>query len=423
MEAKVKRAAPRGTQDILPPDTLRWEALEAAFRAVCTRYQYGEIRTPTFEETDLFTRAVGEHTDIVSKEMYTFTDRGDRSMTLRPEGTASVVRSFIEHKLHGEPDAHKLYYIAAIFRYERPQAGRYREHHQLGVECLGPAGPDADAEVIALAFDLLGSLGLGGATLHLGSVGCPLCRPDYRRRLQDFLRPHLASLCEYCQARFDTNPLRILDDKNPRCQELTQGAPVMLDHLCAECQAHHEAVLRALDAARVPHEVDPRIVRGLDYYTRTAFEIMHAQLGAQNVLVGGGRYDGLVEELGGPPTPAVGFGSGIERLLLVLEQQGWQPPAPPPPIYVAVAQGAGETGWQVVTRLRQAGLPAQLDLLHRSLKAQMKEADRLRSRWVVILGEDEVKTGAATVRDMTSGEQQPVALDVLAFWLKDKGRQ
>ena len=410
MEARPKRSAPRGTQDILPPASRSWQYLESAFRSTCDRYQYGEIRTPMFEETELFARAVGEDTDIVSKEMYTFTDRGGRSMTLRPEGTASVVRAFIEHKLYGEPDAHKFYYLAPIFRYERPQAGRYRQHHQLGVECLGPPGADADAEVIALAHDLLGSLGLQGARLELNSVGCPVCRPAYRRQLQEFLRPCLSDLCAYCRARYDTNPLRILDDKNPHCQELTRGAPSMLDSLCEACRGHHEQLLHYLEAIQIRFEVNPRIVRGLDYYTRTAFEIIHEQLGAQNTLVGGGRYDGLVAALGGPPTPGVGFGSGIERLLSVLSQQGWAPPPPRPPVYVALAAGAGTAGWLLTQRLRQAGVTAQMDLLHRSLKAQMKEADRLGSRWVLILGEQELAAGVAALRDMESGEQQGVPL-------------
>jgi len=411
METRPKqRSAPRGTQDILPREARRWQHLEATFRGVCERYQYGEIRTPAFEEAELFARAVGEHTDIVSKEMYVFTDRGGRSLALRAEGTASVVRAFVEHKLYGEPDAHKLYYIAPIFRYERPQAGRYRQHHQMGVECLGPAGADADAEVIALALDLLADLGIVGATLELNSIGCPVCAPGYRQVLRDFLRPMLSELCEVCQERFATNPLRILDEKNPRCRALTENAPVMLDSLCDDCREHHNAVLRHLDQAGVVYTINPRIVRGLDYYTRTAFEVIHGQLGAQNTLVGGGRYDGLVEELGGPPTPAVGFGSGMERLLLVLEQQGWQPPRPAPPVYVALAGGAGDAGWVLAQRLRRAGVPAQLDLLHRSLKAQMKEADRLGCRFVLVMGEQEVASGAATLRDMQSGEQKPVPL-------------
>ena len=426
MEVRPKRLAPRGTQDVLPPESAKGQYVEATFRRTCARYQYGEIRTPMFEETELFSRAAGETTDIVTKEMYTFTDRGGRSLTLRPEGTPSVVRAFIEHKLYGEPDAHKYYYVAPIFRYERPQAGRYRQHHQLGVECLGPAGPDADAEVIALACDFLKALPLVGASLQISSLGCPECRPTYRERLQEFIRPRLAELCEYCQGRFEINPLRILDDKNPRCQELTQGAPSPLDTLCGACREHHERLLALLAEAGIPYRENPRIVRGLDYYTRTVFEVIHGELGAQNTLVGGGRYDLLVEELGGPPTPAVGFGSGLERILLVLEAQGWSPPPPTPPVYVAVAQGAGDAGWLLAERLRRAGLAAQVDLLHRSLKAQMKEADRLGSRYVLIVGEQEVAAGEATLRDMQTGEQRPLPLEgaaeLMAGLVGEKGQ-
>lgn len=396
---------------MLPPESSRWQRVEACFRDLCARYGYREMRTPVFEEMGLFTRAVGEETDIVSKEMYVFKDRGDRAMALRPEGTAPVVRAYIQHKLYGLPGAQKLYYIAPIFRYERPQAGRYRQHHQVGIEALGASGPDIDAEVIALGRNLLDDLGITGGRLQINSVGCPECRAQYRRALQDALRPLLPELCEVCQVRFEHNPMRILDDKNERCRELTRDAPNILDHLCADCHTHFDGLQAALTAVRLEYAVNPRIVRGLDYYTRTAFEIIHDDLAAKDTVVGGGRYDGLVQELGGPATPAIGFGAGIERLLLIMENQGLAAPVVSDVVYVAVADDAGRAAVPALLRdLRRAGAKAESDYNARSLKAQMKEANRLASRHVVILSSEELASGAATVRDMTSGEQRQVAV-------------
>jgi histidyl-tRNA synthetase len=407
-------SAPRGTQDILPAESARWQQLEHRFRALCALYGYREIRTPAFEEMALFARAVGEETDIVSKEMYVFEDRGGRKLALRPEGTAPVVRAYLQHRLYGRPGAQKLYYIAPIFRYERPQAGRYRQHHQVGVEAIGAPGPDLDAEAIALWRHLLDALGISGGRLEINSVGCPQCRPRYRRLLQEALRPARAELCEVCQGRFERNPMRILDDKNEHCRELTANAPRILDHLCAACRGHFEGLQQHLARLGLEYHVNPRIVRGLDYYTRTAFEIIHDALAAKDTVVGGGRYDGLVEELGGPPTPGVGFGAGIERMLLIMEAQKVAPPPSPEMVYVAAADESGRAeAPRVLRALRCAGVAADSDYSRRALSTQMKEANRLGCRRVVILAQAQLASGMATVRDMKTGEQRPARLDDL----------
>jgi histidyl-tRNA synthetase len=407
-------SVPRGTQDILPDVASRWQRLEACFRDLCRLYGYREIRTPAFEEAALFSRAVGEETDIVAKEMYVFEDRGGRSMALRPEGTAPVVRAYLQHKMWGLPGAQKLYYIAPIFRYERPQAGRYRQHHQVGVEAIGAPGPDVDAEVIALGRHLLDDLGIAGGRLEINSVGCPDCRPRYRRVLQEALRPALPELCEVCQSRFERNPMRILDDKNERCRQLTRDAPSILDHLCPACRGHFEGLQRHLAQIGLEFDVNPRIVRGLDYYTRTAFEIIHDALAAKDTVIGGGRYDGLTQELGGPATPGVGFGAGIERMLLIMEAQGAAPPPQPEMVYIAAAdEGARQAALRVLRDLRRAGIAADTDYSSRSLKTQMKEADRLGCRRVVILAGEQLESGVVTMRDMTTGEQSQIALSDL----------
>jgi histidyl-tRNA synthetase len=406
----VKFSAPRGTQDILPEETLRWRAVERVFGEVCRRFGYGEIRTPMFEETELFTHSTGETSDIVTRQMYTFTDQGGRSLTLRPELTPSAVRAYVEHKLHGQGGVHKFCYVSVpVFRYERPQKGRLRQHHQFGVEAIGAPGPAVDAEVIALGDTFLRELGIDDARLNINSIGCPVCRPRYREALREFVRPVLDELCDHCRARFDTNPLRILDDKNERCIELTRGAPEMVDYLCDDCRAHFDGVQHHLTALGIAYAVNPRIVRGLDYYTRTAFEFLHGELGAQDAVIGGGRYDGLVEEVGGPPTPGVGFGSGEERLLMILEQRGWSPPPEPPAAYVAAAGGAArEAAFGLAIALRRAGIAVQLDHLERGLSAQMREAARLGVAHTLIIGDDELAADAVTVRDMQSGDQRLV---------------
>ena len=405
MAARYK--APRGTQDVLPEVSWRWQRVEAAFRDACRRYGYGEIRTPLFEDTDLFVHGTGETTEIVNKQMYTFEDRGGRSLTLRPEGTPPVVRAVLEHDLTAQGQVQKLYYIAPIFRYERPQAGRYRQHTQLGLEVIGAPGPGIDAEVIALYHDFLDQIGLRGAGTHISSIGCPTCRPALTAVLREFFKPKLDQLCDFCQARYETNPLRILDCKVPADVEARRGAPSALAYLCDECQQHFAGVRAHLDALQIPYEVDPTIVRGLDYYTRTTFEVIHPGLGAKDVIMGGGRYDGLAEMLGGPPTPGIGFGSGIERLLLVTEQAG-----SPPVLDVYVAAAGPEArgpALGLAIELRRAGLAADLDLTGRSLRAQMREASRLGAHFAALLGEDELRNGQVTIRDMSSGKQETVA--------------
>ena len=392
--------APRGTQDVLPEDSWRWQRVEAAFRDTCRRYGYGEIRTPLFEETDLFVHGTGPGTEIVNKQMYTFEDRGGRSLTLRPEGTPSVVRAYLERKLTG---VQKLYYVAPIFRYERPQAGRYRQHTQLGVEAIGAPGPDVDAEVIALFHDFVDAIGLHGAVTHLSSIGCPNCRPALSAALRELFAPKLQDLCDFCRARYEANPLRILDCKVPADIEARRGAPSALDHLCEECRDHFAGVRAGLDALDVAHEVDPTIVRGLDYYSRTAFEVVHPSLGAKDVIMGGGRYDGLAEMLGGAPVPGIGFGSGLERLMLSLGDEQLPPRVA---VYVAAASlDVHESAFALAIELRRAGIPADLDYTGRSLRAQMREASRLGARFAALLGEDELKANTVTVRDMDTGEQ------------------
>lgn len=415
--------APRGTKDILPAEAARWHFLEEEIRELCRCYGFGEIRTPIFEHTELFERGVGETTDIVQKEMYTFRDRSNRSITLRPEGTASVVRAFIEHGLYSEPQPVKLFYLSLpIFRYEKPQAGRYRQHHQFGAEIFGSPEPAADAEVITLAWDLFSRLGVKDLRLLLNSIGCPACRPAYREALKDYFRQYLEGLCPDCTSRFERNPLRLLDCKQDGCHRVAEGAPPVLASNCPECSRHLSALLEILGKIGVPHEINHRIVRGLDYYTRTVFEFVHGGLGAQDTVCAGGRYDGLVEECGGKPTPGVGFGMGMERLLLLLEEEGFEfPPPPKPEAFVATA--GPETrleGRALVHQLRREGITAESDYLGRSLKSQMKHADRLGVRFVVILGQDELAGGFASVRDMIGGNQQLVRLDAVSAFLLEQ---
>jgi histidyl-tRNA synthetase len=407
----VLTSGPRGTKDILPGIVEQWQQFECLVRDMCRLYNYQEIRTPIFEHTELFQRGVGETTDIVEKEMYTFLDRGDRSITLRPEGTAAVVRSFIENKLYANPQPTKLYYMGPMFRYDRPQAGRYRQFHQFGVEAIGTAGPAIDAEVIALAVNMLQELGLADLKIYINSVGCPQCRPVYRETLQQFLQEKVAGLCGDCQSRYDRNPLRILDCKNQACGELTQGAPAVADCLCTDCADHFSRLKSLLTGIGVPYSVNPRLVRGLDYYTKTAFEIQYQPLGAQSAVCGGGRYDGLIEQCGGEPTPGIGFGMGIERVLLALEKQGLSAQAAKPVDVFLAAMGdaAYDTAFGLLLKLRAAGLVAEIDYLERSLKAQMKYAAKLPARFVAILGEEEIAEQVVSLRNMISGEQTKVS--------------
>ena len=408
--------APRGTKDIMPTDVAAWRYLEDTMRKVCAQYGYKEIRTPVFEHTELFLRGIGETTDVVEKEMYTFTDRGERSLTLRPENTASAVRAYIEHKLYAEPAPTKLFYIGPMFRYDRPQAGRYRQFHQFGIEALGIQGPNIDAEIILLAVQILQNLGLKDLKLKINSVGCPKCRPNHREKLQEFFKPNFDELCKDCQSRYDRNPLRLLDCKNPKCQELGVGAPSLEECLCDECKAHFDGLKELLTAAGVDFVVDHNLVRGLDYYTKTAFEIQYSPLGAQSAVCGGGRYDGLIEEVGGPATPGIGFAMGMERVLLALENQNLLPAADDAmDIFIVCPKQENFTvAFKTAIELRRAGFKVDYDFQGRSMKAQMKAANRVQAKYVLIFGEDEVARGQVVLRNMANSEQNEIAIsDIL----------
>lgn len=406
---------PRGTADLLPGEVEKWQFLEGEFRSLCHDFGFGEVRTPVFEHTELFQRAVGESTDIVRKEMYTFNDRGGRSITLRPEGTAPTVRAYLQGKLYAEPQPTKLYYVCPVFRYERPQSGRLRQHHQFGVEMFGAAAPEADVEVIMVAWEFFRRLGLTGLSVHLNSIGCPMCRRAYRGALKDFFEPKVKDLCADCKERLELNPLRILDCKVKACQPYIREAPVISDYLCDDCRAHFEDVKSLLSRRKVEFVLDNRLVRGLDYYTRTVFEIRHPCLGAQNSICSGGRYDGLVEECGGDPAPGVGFGMGVERLVEALEIEGVALPGRRPvDVYIAISEvGDREMknrGLDLLYDLRQRRIPADMDYLGRSLKSQMKYADKMKAKYVIIFGREELATGKAVLRDMARGTEQRISL-------------
>ncbi len=403
----VKYTRPRGTEDVLPAESWKWHYLENAMRETARRFGYREMRMPTFEATELFARGVGEGTDIVSKEMYTFEDKGGRSISLRPEGTAGVVRATLENGLlASSPLPLKSYYLQSCFRYERAQKGRLREFHQFGVECFGTSSPAADTEVMAVAQGLFCQLGVERfISLEINSIGCPACRPAYHAALKAYFEGHLDALCPTCHERLEKNPLRVLDCKEARCQAIAKDAPLGLDYLCGDCQNHFEETKARLDELGLAYTVNPRIVRGLDYYTNTVFEFIAAGVGTQGTVCGGGRYDILIEQMGGAATPAVGFGMGVERMLMLLAENGAlpQPPAGPDVFLV----GAGEAGASAARRLtgalRQAGFAAECDLAERSVKAQMKAAGRLGARFTAVLGEDEVAAGAAKLKDMFGG--------------------
>ena len=400
---------PKGTKDVLPGDSYQWQYVEGIAREVAKLYNLKEIRTPVFEHTELFLRGVGDTTDIVTKEMYTFRDKGDRSITLKPEGTAGAARSYIENGLAGGAQPVKMYYIIPAFRYERPQAGRLREFHQFGVEVFGAKGADADAEVISLADSLLKRLGIR-VKLHINSIGCPQCRAAYNKALKEYFAPHLNELCPDCRARYEKNPLRLLDCKEESCKKINRDAPVILDYLCPECREHFEALKGYLDLAGIGYEIDPRIVRGLDYYTRTVFEFVSEDIGAQGTVCGGGRYDGLIEEIGGAPTPAVGFAAGIERLLMVMEAAGTKPPAPKgPKVYLAGLDAeCRKKAFALAETLRNAGISAETDHMERSVKAQFKFADKIGAEYVAVIGGNELLSGVMNVKCLADSSSEPV---------------
>ena len=409
-------SAPKGTKDILPEQVYKWQYVEEKFAELCERYGFKEIRTPVFEHTELFTRGVGDTTDIVQKEMYTFEDHGHRSITLKPEGTSPAVRAFIEHKQYAEVQPTKYYYVTPCYRYEKPQAGRLREFHQFGIETFGTGDMLADAEVICFANDFLGEMGVTDIRLRINSVGCPECRKKHREALKDFLKPNYDKLCNTCKDRYERNPMRIIDCKSPECQEIVKGAPMMIDYLCDDCREAFEDLQRNLDALGIEYEVDPTIVRGLDYYTKTAFEFVTDAIGAQGTVCGGGRYDHLVEEVGGPPIPGVGFGLGIERLLLLMENLGVEIPEPDAVDAFIAVMGDEAKAWglKLLRELRQKGLSVQMDTLARNVKGQFKYANRLGARYTVVIGDDEIKAGVVSLKEMATSEQREVKMENLA---------
>jgi len=414
---------PRGTADVLPGEVELWQYIEKQAREICKLFNYREIRTPIFEHTELFQRGVGETTDIVEKEMYTFIDKGDRSITLRPEGTAAVVRSYVENKMYGDPtQPTKLFYIGPMFRYERPQAGRMRQFTQFGVEAIGSKDPAIDAEVIALALRFYTNLGLKELHLEINSVGCQVCRPIHREHLIQHLAEHKEELCEDCKSRFDRNPLRILDCKNEKCKSLTKDAPNITEHLCENCAPQFEAVKGYLDQMQIPYTVNPRMVRGLDYYTQTAFEIMAEGFGSITTICGGGRYNGLVEQIGGNDMPGIGFALSIERTLLTLKSQGIELPVDMTLdcYLIALGEEAEKKTTILLDQLRAHGIAADKDYLGRKMKAQLKAADRFGTRFVLILGEDELKNNVVVVKNMEDGSQVEIAIPDLIGYLQEK---
>lgn len=404
---------PRGTQDILPKDSYKWKFIEDIMFGEAKLHGFKEIRTPVFEHTELFNRSVGEDTDVVQKEMYTFNDKGGRSITLKPEGTAGAVRAMLEHGLYNDPLPVKLAYVTPCYRYEKPQSGRYREFHQFGVEMFGAGGPAADAQVITMAKALFERLGIENLNLEINSIGCKDCRKRYYEALRGYFSASADGLCETCKSRMERNPMRILDCKNETCKEIAKGAPKILNYICDDCRAHFEQVKEYLDAAEVQYTVNPTIVRGLDYYTRTVFEFVSAAAGTQGVVCGGGgRYDGLVEELGGNPMPAVGFGMGMERLILVMETQGIEIERDDIcDVYIAsMDETSAKKAFKLAKSLRESSFIVETDLAGRSFRAQMKYADKICAKLCIVLGQDEINSGKAKVKNMKTGEQVDISL-------------
>lgn len=408
---------------MLPAESHKWHYIEKTIRELCARGGYREIRTPVFEHTELFLRGVGDTTDIVQKEMYTFLDKGERSVTLKPEGTAGVVRSFVENGLASQAQPTKMYYLGSpIFRYENPQAGRLREHHQFGVEVFGASSASLDAEIISIALKLFRTLGIKGLKTHINSIGCPECRPAYNTLLREYFTASKADLCPTCLGRLEKNPLRILDCKEEKCRRTVQGAPLIVDHLCVECKEHFESLKSYLETLEIEYEVDPYIVRGLDYYTKTVFEIISGSIGAQGTVCGGGRYDKLVKEIGGADIPGIGFGLGMERLLLVLENERIRIPEPPlyDVYFCTMGENARKKAFSIVAELRDLGFRADMDHCGRSLKAQFKYADKCGAPYVAVIAEDELAKGVAKLRDMRSSTEDEVQFSDLKLLIKQE---
>ena len=413
---------PKGMKDVLPSQSYKWQYVEGVARDVAHSFGFKEIRTPVLEHTELFLRGVGDTTDIVNKEMYTFLDKGNRSVTLKPEGTAGVARSFVENAMANDGLPAKMYYFSPAFRYERPQAGRLREHHQFGVELYGSAQPQADAEVITLIDIFYKRLGLKKVKLQLNSIGCAECRKEYGEALKKYFKPHLDKMCADCNSRYEKNPMRMLDCKSEECKKITANAPAITDYLCDECKSHFEEVQKLLKLNGVQFTVNPSIVRGLDYYSRTVFEFISDAAGAQGTVCGGGRYDTLLQQIGEKPVPAVGFGGGIERLLMVMEAEGVYIPEPEKTrIYVAgMDKNTREAAFEIVYKLRKEGINAESDLMERSLKAQFKYADKLGAQYVAVIGENELASGTVNVKKMSDGTQQAVKIeDIYSYLTKE----
>lgn len=414
----------KGTGDVLPSDTYKWHFIEKTAADVANRFGFKEIRTPVFERTELFERSVGDTTDVVQKEMYTFNDKGGRSITLRPEGTAGAVRSTLEHGLFNDALPTKAYYITSCYRYEKPQSGRLREFHQFGVECIGAPSANADAEVIMLADSVIRSLGVSNISLEINSIGCPTCRTKYTAALKQYFGKYKDQLCETCQGRLDRNPMRILDCKSPVCKGIAENAPNILDYLCEECSEHFEKVKACLDECKIEYVINPKIVRGLDYYTKTVFEFVSNEIGAQGTVCAGGRYDGLAEEIGGPHLPSLGFAMGIERMILLMEKQGVRfPEDDAPELYIApMGDKAAVEAVKLCNMVRNEGFSAITDYNSRGLKAQMKYANKIGAKFTLVLGDNELQAKSAKLKNMQSGEANEIALpDGLISALYDEG--
>lgn len=413
--------APKGTKDVLPQESYKWHYIESIMREVCEQFNFKEIRVPSFEHTELFLRSVGDTTDIVNKEMYTFLDKGNRSITLKPEGTAGVARAFLQNNLAQGAMPVKMYYLnSPVFRYERPQAGRLREHHQFGIEMYGSNSPYADVEVIMLAKSLLQKIGIKSLELKLNSIGCPKCRPVHNDKLKEYLASNVDNMCGTCKDRFERNPLRILDCKVEGCKEIVKGAPRTIDYLCDDCKEHFEVLKGTLESLDMSFTIDPLLVRGLDYYSKTVFEFVTDTIGSQGTVCGGGRYDNLIEEIGGKPMPGIGFGMGMERLLMTIESAGIEiPKAPDIDIYIATATNSAKPfAMSLAKSVRDNGLIAEVDFVDRSLKAQMKYADKIDCRYVAIIGDDEIESGIVKVRSMENGEQEEIKINNIVKFIE-----
>ncbi|MCX7745561.1 MAG: histidine--tRNA ligase [Clostridia bacterium] len=408
--------APKGTKDILPGEVYKWQYIEKIISEVCNTFGYKEIRLPVFEHTELFQRGVGDTTDIVQKEMYTFLDKGGRSISLRPEGTAGVVRSYIENGMASLPQPVKLYYNITAYRYEKMAKGRYREFHQFGVEAFGSTGPSIDVEIISILSTVFNKLGTNEIKLNINSIGCPKCRGEYNEKLKEYLNPKLHHLCELCMTRYNRNPLRIIDCKEEKCKEHTKDVPALVDNLCGECAEHFEGLKAGLQNLGIAYNVDKNIVRGLDYYTKTVFEFVSENVGTQGTVCGGGRYDGLVEACGGVATPGIGFAMGLERLLLEMESRGIHIPEPKGiDLFIAnIGEKAFKFAQKLVYELRNKGIAAENDVVGRSLKAQMKYADKMGADYVIVLGDDEILNGKAMLKNMKKGDQKEVSLESIS---------